>query len=102
MGIPKIPEWGLESSPMETVLGYVKRRLREVGPGLWPLIAAELSDGRPDDERVSEHMMRKVAYGDRDNPRVGTIQPLLDYFGALDRGEIGLPEPSEIESRQAA
>lgn len=35
--------------------------------------------------------MRKLAYGDRDNPGVKSVQPLLDYFQAVDRGERALP-----------
>jgi hypothetical protein len=33
-------------------------------------------------------------YGERSNPRVQTIQPLLDYFAAIDRGERELPPPA--------
>lgn len=40
--------------------------------------------------------MRKLAYGDRENPGVKNVQPLLDYFQAVDRGERVLPtEPAE-------
>ncbi len=62
---------------------YLRRRLREVGPAQWERIAAAAG--------VSPRLPSKIAYGDRDNPRVQTIQPLLDYFSAVDRGEIDLP-----------
>ena len=42
-------------------------------------------------DRVFGSFIRKFVYGSRENPRVGTIQPLLDYFAAVDRGEIALP-----------
>lgn len=29
-------------------------------------------------------MLRKIAYGDRTNPGVAKIQPLLDYFKARE------------------
>lgn len=34
---------------------------------------------------MAKSLPRKIAYGDRPNPGVQTIQPLLDYFRALDR-----------------
>lgn len=37
--------------------------------------------------------MRKVAYGDIENPGVVTMQPLMDLFHAVERGERELPEP---------
>jgi len=68
---------------MEQILPYIKRKLREVGPQAWPAIAAETG--------CSVHTMRKVAYNDVDNPGVLTMQPLLDLFQAVDRGERQLP-----------
>jgi hypothetical protein len=55
--------------------------LRAAGPARWPQIADAINQGRADGEHVSVHLMRKIAYGDRENPRVQTIQPLLDHFG---------------------
>ncbi len=43
------------------------------------------------DAGVSEQLIPKLLGGHRPNPRVGTIQPLLDYFAAVDRGEKQLP-----------
>lgn len=48
-------------------------------------IAAELG--------ISQSLLPKIIGGHRDNPRVATVQPLLDYFDRLDRGEIELPSP---------
>ena len=69
---------------METILDYLKRKLREAGPGRWEAIAAATG--------CAKTLPRKIAYGDRDNPGVETIQPLLDLFHAIDRGERQLPE----------
>lgn len=72
---------------METVIDYLKRNLRHAGPRRWSAIAEATG--------CSEHTMRKVAYNDIENPGVVTMQPLLDYFQAVERGEQALPEPTE-------
>lgn len=76
---------------MESIIDYLKRNLRATGPRLWPAIAAEINAGLNDDDRVPESFLRKLAYGDRENPGVKSVQPLLDYFQAIDRGERALP-----------
>lgn len=40
---------------------------------------------------VAKSLPRKLSSGYRDNPGVKTIQPLVDYFDAVDRGEKSLP-----------
>jgi hypothetical protein len=57
---------------MENVIDYLKRKLRESGPSSWDAIAAECG--------VAKTLPRKVAYGDRENPGIQTVQPLLTYF----------------------
>lgn len=57
-------------------MGYLKRKLREAGPGQWEPIAIECG--------VSRSLPRKLAYDDRENPRIQTVQPLLDFFHAQD------------------
>ncbi|WP_431512598.1 hypothetical protein [Variovorax sp. DAIF25] len=76
---------------MESIIIFLKRRLREVGPSRWEAIASATG--------VARTLPRKIAYGDRENPGVETIQPLLDFFYAVDRGEISLPE--QVEARAA-
>lgn len=66
-------------------MDYLKRKLREVGPQSWEAVAKEAG--------VAATLPRKIVYdAKRDNPKVGTVQPLLDYFQAVDRGERHLPE----------
>lgn len=72
---------------MEPIIDYLKRQLRAAGPARWEAIAAECG--------VEKGLPRKLAYGDRKNPGVKTVQPLVWYFEAVDRGEQTLPEPSE-------
>lgn len=66
-----------------------------VGPAAWETIAEELSIGKPPKERVSVHLLRKIAYGDRVNPGVAKIQPLLDYFESREQAS----PPAEPEAR---
>lgn len=70
---------------MESIMAYLKRRLREAGPPRWEAVAAATG--------VAKTLPRKIAYGDRENPGVETVQPLVDLFQAIDRGERELPEP---------
>lgn len=67
---------------MENVLDYLKRKLREAGPSSWDAIAAECG--------IAKTLPRKIAYGDRDNPGIQTVQPLLSYF--KQREKVQTPE----------
>lgn len=73
----------------ETLIDHLRRRLRAVGASRWQGIAQAAG--------VSPRLLPKIAYGDRDNPRVRTIQPLLDYFAAVDRGDLTVPG-EEVET----
>ena len=75
---------------MEPILPYIKRKLREAGPQSWPAISKETG--------CSVHTMRKVAYNDIENPGVTTMQPLLDLFQAVDRGDRELPAPVKADA----
>jgi hypothetical protein len=81
---------------VESITEYVRRKLSEAGTARFEAIAKEatryagLSD--EDEGRVRVSFVRKFYYGDRESPRVVTIEPLLNYFRAVDRGEVGLPE----------
>jgi hypothetical protein len=79
---------------MESILDYLKRRLNEAGSPRWEALAVECG--------ISKALPRKIAYGDRLNPGIQKIQPLLDFFQALDRGECELPEPLPAEAKAEA
>lgn len=68
---------------MEPIVDYLKRKLAEAGAHRWEAIAAECG--------IAKTLPRKIAYGDRDNPGVQTVQPLLTFFQAVERGEKSLP-----------
>ena len=82
---------------IESITEYLKRRLREAGAARFDSIAAEATKlaGLSDEDSVRASFIRKFVYGSRENPRVQTIQPLLDYFAAVDRGECELPPVRE-------
>lgn len=85
---------------MEPVIEYLRRKLKEAGAASWPVIAETVSKDLTEERKIGSALLRKIAYGDRDNPGVQTIQPLLDYFADVERGERTLP--SEAEPTQAA
>lgn len=68
---------------VESITDYLKRRLRDAGAARFEAIAEEAG--------VADSFIRKFVYGGRENPRIQTIQPLLDYFASVDRGERELP-----------
>jgi hypothetical protein len=78
---------------VEAITDYLKRRLKQAGATHFDWIAERatvLAKLEPP-EKVSSSFIRKFVYGSRENPRVQTIQPLIDYFAALDRGDEKLP-----------
>jgi hypothetical protein len=75
--IPKvvfIPENGITMFAMthEPIIETLRRNLRSVPPAEWERIAAECG--------VARTLPRKIAYGDRMNPGVMTVQPLINWF----------------------
>jgi predicted transcriptional regulator len=70
------------TTTIEPIADHLKRRLREAGASRFEAIAEHTG--------VALSFIRKFVYGSRENPRVQTIQPLLDFFAAVDRGEIDL------------
>jgi hypothetical protein len=70
---------------MSSILEPLVQRLRALPSSQLEAIAREAG--------VAKTLPRKLASRDRTNPGVRTIQPLVDYFEAVDRGERALPAP---------
>ena len=49
---------------------------------------------------VSKSLPRKLIYGERENPGVNTIQPLLDYFARIDAHASKRTRPAKPASAQ--
>jgi hypothetical protein len=56
----------------ELLVVFVRRRLREEGSKNWPAIAAACGK--------SLSVLRKLAYGDKANPRIDTIEPIAIHL----------------------
>lgn len=67
-------------------MDYLVRQLRAAGPARWVPIAEAAG--------VAKTLPRKIVYGDRENPGVGTVQPLLTFFDEVERGVRPMPEPA--------
>jgi hypothetical protein len=78
---------------MESILDYLQRKLKDAGASRWEAIAREAN--------VAKSLPRKLAYSDRENPGVQTVQPLLDYFQAVERGERELPAANDEQKARA-
>ena len=68
---------------MNTILGPIVERLRALPSSLMETVAAQAS--------VPLSLPRKLRARDRTDPKLSTIQPLLDYFARIDAGELPLP-----------
>jgi predicted transcriptional regulator len=75
-------------STIEPITDFLKRRLRDAGSARFDAIAEAAG--------VTPSFIRKFVYGSRENPRVQTIQPLIDYFSEVDQGLRDLPELAEV------
>lgn len=88
VGIAPIPETGLRWRTMdEPIIDYLRARLKASTPRGWPEIAQEANSRLPDDKHVTLHSLRKIAYGDRENPGLVQVQALLDVFKAREQRE---------------
>ena len=68
---------------MSSILLPLVDRLRSIPSKQWEEVARAAG--------CAKTLPRKLATGDRTNPGVQTIQPLIDFFAAVDRGEAALP-----------
>jgi hypothetical protein len=84
---------------MSTILQPLVDRLRAIPSAKWEDVAHAAG--------VAKSLPRKIATGDRPNPGILTIQPLIDYFARVDAGEARLPTgcertPAPADQQQAA
>lgn len=80
---------------VETIMDYLLRRLRPLTARQRAAIEQQLG--------LSKGLTTKILCGERDNPRIGTVQPLIDFFRAVDSGTTSLPAAQAMEaSREAA
>jgi hypothetical protein len=73
---------------VETLMEQTRRKLRKAGHARFPVIAEETG--------VPLGTLRKIAYGERDNPRVGAVQSLLDFFEEVESGRRAMPDPRPV------
>lgn len=76
---------------MSSILSPLVDRLREIPSKHWEDVAHVAG--------CAKTLPRKIATGDRINPGVQTIQPLVDFFAAVDRGDVVL---SYVNAKPAA
>jgi hypothetical protein len=57
---------------MSQILAPLIARLKEEGSTKWELIAKEAG--------VERHLPKKLVYGERPNPTIKSIEPLIRYF----------------------
>ena len=79
---------------MSTILTPLVCRLRQFSQAQLEAIAEQAG--------VAKTLPRKLACGDRPNPTVQTIEPLLAYFQDIDSGKRRLPfEPAKRKPEHA-
>lgn len=78
---------------MEPILTYLQRKCREAGSARWEAIANAAG--------VNKGLPKKLAYGERPNPGIRHLQPLLDLFQAVERGERELPAANDAQRESA-
>lgn len=72
-------------------MSYLQRNLKDAGSSRWEAIAESAG--------VSKSLPRKIVYERKEHgPGVLTVQPLIDYFQAVDRGERELPEVADAKA----
>ena len=74
---------------MEPILSYVIRNIRSIPANQWEALALTVG--------VAKTLPRKLAYADRENPGVQTIQPLVTFFQQVERGEKSLADLKQSE-----
>lgn len=73
---------------------YLQEKLTEVGTAGFEQLAA--------DTGVKVSFIRKFFYGGRKDPRVNTIQPLLDHFHAQERAKVRRKPSATAQPKEQA
>lgn len=73
---------------------YLHQKLTEVGTAGFEQLAL--------DTGVKVSFIRKFFYGGRPDPRVNTIQPLLDHFHARDMEQVAEANGQQCSSQESA
>lgn len=68
---------------MSSLLDPLIARLRAIPSAHWEAVAEAAG--------CAKSLPRKLVSRDRDNPTIRTVQPLVDYFDAVDEGRAALP-----------
>lgn len=79
------------STNVEPILTFVRRKLEE-SRGDWVEIARVSG--------VPYHTLTKVAQGSTPNPRIDTVQRLVDYFNGV-QGEGAAASEGQVEAKAA-
>ena len=62
---------------MDNILQSLQVSLKTLGRSSWPEVSKATG--------ISENTLRKLAYGDRPNPSLDIVQPLVTYFKTKKR-----------------
>lgn len=77
---------------MESIIDYLRRKLKEAGPARWEAIAERVNGSLTPQRALTYHSMRKIAYGERDKLDLDKAELIRDFFLAIERGEAELPD----------
>jgi hypothetical protein len=83
---------------MESIIDYLRRKLKDAGPSRWEGIADRVNEQLNDPKRaLTYHSMRKIAYGEREKLDLDKAELIRDFFLSIERGESELPaaEPAQ-------
>jgi hypothetical protein len=76
----------------ESTLDYLRRNLRKAGAARWGAIAESANKSLPPNRRMTAISLRKLAYGDKDNPGLQQAEALVTFFRDVEAGKRKLPK----------
>lgn len=75
---------------MSTILDPLIAKLKEAGSSKWEEIATKAG--------VERHLPKKLVYGERPNPTIKSIEPLIRYFEQLEAKSAKPRKPTKTEA----